>query len=212
MLCLFTLAYCALSIWACVALIMSRGHRAPYAVLFPSLLFAGWSNAVYMGVIIVENTSSMNSDLPNSSAKQLLPILGSVSSLFTDWALRLLFLATILLILNRETALKTATQGTSGGHKPVLLAAHITLAVLTWIFGTAVEAYMLETNLQFGIFGPPLQHRIRVTWALAYAYGSCVVLMSVDVVVSTVLLWRAWRGAGISDKVRPSYFYAIRCQ
>ncbi|KAJ7287115.1 hypothetical protein C8J57DRAFT_1495588 [Mycena rebaudengoi] len=205
-LCLFTLAYCVLSIWA---LIMSRGHRAPYAVLFPALLFAGWSNAMYMGVILVENTPSMNSDFPNSSAEQLLPILVSVSNLFSDWALVLLFLGTVLLILNRETALKTATEGTSGGHKPVLLAAHITLAVLTWIFGTAVEAYILETSLQPGLFGPPLQHQIMVTWALTYAYGSCAVLMGVDVMVSTVFLWRAWRGAGISDKITNLMLYAV---
>ncbi|KAJ7291235.1 hypothetical protein C8J57DRAFT_1271889 [Mycena rebaudengoi] len=214
-LCIFALTYSALIIWTFVALIMSRGHRAPYAVLFPTLLFAGWSNAVYMGMILIENIPSLHS-FSDSIPDLLLPTMGFVTNLFNYWSLVLLFLTTVLVILNRETALKTASEGKSGGHKPALLAVHIALAALTWIFGTAAEAYILDTNVQFYtgdlarlLFRSRLKHRIMITQALTYVFWSFAVLMGVDVAVSTVLLSRAWRGAEISDKITKVMLYVI---
>ncbi|KAJ7291246.1 hypothetical protein C8J57DRAFT_1587008 [Mycena rebaudengoi] len=171
-LCLFTLAYCALSIWACVALIMSRGHRAPLRRPLP---LPALRRLVKCGVHGGNHRREHALQLAQLQRKTAAPDPGLY------WALRLLFLATILLILNRETALKTATQGTSGGHKPCAARG-------------AHHACGFDVDIRHGWWR-------RSPRALAYAYGSCVVLMSVDVVVSTVLLWRAWRGAGISDKM-----------
>jgi hypothetical protein len=208
LLCIFALLYGIMSIWNFVALLTSRGHRAPYAFLLPTISFFSLSNAAYIALIILENipaldASSREGELPTL----LLPSLGFVSNLFNDWAVVLQFLVLIAVLWNRETQLRTATDGKFGGHHPALIALHATLATLTFIFGTATEAYTMDTDVKLSQidflieFEDLLQHRENVREQLDYAYSAFAILTAVDVAVTTLLLWRSWRKAGMSDKV-----------
>ncbi|KAJ7291237.1 hypothetical protein C8J57DRAFT_212487 [Mycena rebaudengoi] len=212
---IFGVAYSALLIWTFIALITSRGHRAPYAILFPTILFSGWGNAAYVGEIIIDNIPSLHF-FSDTLPVLLIPSLIFILNLFSDWATVLLFLATIAVILNRETALKTASEGKSGGHNPVLLVVHIVLATLAFIFGTATDAYAMDTNVKIanGSFTGRIGrlervHRTQVIQQLSYAFASWSVLLGVDIAVTTLLLWRSWRSAGISDKITNVMLYAV---
>ncbi|KAF7343448.1 hypothetical protein MVEN_01777600 [Mycena venus] len=216
-LCIFALLYGVLSIWTLVALFTSRGHRGPYAFQFPAILFFAWSNAAYIGWLIIENIPVLNansffSDVP----VLLLPSLGFVSNLLFDWGVVLQFLVLIAVLWNRETVLRIATDGKFGGHHPVLIALHVTLATLTFIFGTASEAYGMDTAVKFNdtdrfesrLYREYL-HRIQVRQQLNYVFNAFAILMVIDVAVTTSLLWRAWRKAGISDKITNLMLYVV---
>ncbi|KAJ7788101.1 hypothetical protein B0H14DRAFT_269707 [Mycena olivaceomarginata] len=215
--CIFALLYGALAIWNFVALFTSRGHRSPYAFLLPTIAFSAWSNAAYIAWIILENIPALNansffgSDLP----VLLIPSLSFVYSLFSDWAVVLQFLVIIAVLWNRETALRTATDGKFGGHHPALIALHATLATLTFIFGTAGDAYSMDTNVKLTNTDPDFfdftdyDHRILVRQQLLYVFNTFEVLMVVDVAVTTTLLWRAWKKAEKSDKITTLMLYVL---
>jgi hypothetical protein len=132
------------------------------------------------------------------------------------------FLVIIAILRNREIALRTATDGKFGGHHRALTALHVTLAMFTFIFGTAAEAYGMDTSAKFAeinIAGfrsitPTLsgvypfvnlhgeyQHRLNVCQQLSYVFNTFAILMVIDVAVTTALLWQAWKKTGMSDKV-----------
>ncbi|KAJ7326487.1 hypothetical protein DFH08DRAFT_340609 [Mycena albidolilacea] len=212
--CIFALLYGALAIWNFVALFTSRGHRSPYAFLLPTIAFSAWSNAAYIAWIILENIPALDansffgSDLP----VLLIPSLGFVYGLFWDWAVVLQFLVIIAVLWNRETALRTVTDGKFGGHHPVLIALHATLATLTFIFGTACEAYGMDTNVKLTNIDfdfSDYHHRILVRQQLSYVFNTFAVLMVVDVAVTTTLLWRAWKKAEVSDKITNLMLYVL---
>ncbi|KAJ7822360.1 hypothetical protein B0H13DRAFT_2127130 [Mycena leptocephala] len=197
-----------MSIWNFVALLISRSHRAPYACLLPTISFFSLSNAAFiaeiiLGIIPALGASSIFSELPTLPAT-----LSFVGNLFNNWAVVLQFLVLIAVLWNRETQLRVATDGKFGSHHPALIPLHATLATLTFIFGTATEAYNMDTNVKFtqidsfdldteGLF----EHRDNVRLQLYYAYNAFAVLTAVDVAVTTSLLWCSWRKAGMSDKV-----------
>ncbi|KAJ7094077.1 hypothetical protein B0H15DRAFT_151783 [Mycena belliarum] len=216
LLCIFAVCYSVLIIWTFVALVTSRGHRAPYAFLLPALVFFAWSNATYIALIILVNIPAIvfSDDLP----PLLVPALTFVNYLFNDWGLVLIFLAVIAVIWNRESALRAATEGKSGGHHPALIAVHATLAALVFILGTAAEGYNMETNVRYYLRDDDerrfltrrqLARRIITYQQLFYAFSSFAILMGVDVIVSATLLWRAWKNAAISDKVTNIMLYVV---
>ncbi|KAJ7852298.1 hypothetical protein B0H13DRAFT_40034 [Mycena leptocephala] len=216
LLCIFALLYGVMSIWNFVALLTSRGHRASYAFLLPTISFFSLSNAAYIAEIILENIPALDADSRESELPiLLLPTLGFVGDLFYDWAVVLQFLVLIAVLWNRETQLRAATDGKFGGHHPALIALHATLATLTFIFGTATEAYNMDTNVKltqtdFLIeFEDLLQQRDNVRLQLYYAFNAFAVLTAVDVAVTTLLLWRSWRKAGMSDKITNLMLYAV---
>jgi hypothetical protein len=91
---------------------------------------------------------------------------------------------------NRETAVHTATGGIAGRRNNVVTVVHAVLAVLLFALGTAGPAVFLTGN-----FGPTPS-------ALGtYSFGSFVILTEITILVWTVLLWRASRAAGVTDKV-----------
>ncbi|KAJ7507228.1 hypothetical protein B0H11DRAFT_195968 [Mycena galericulata] len=210
LLCIFALAYGLLSVWNFVALLTSGGHRSPYALLVPTIIFFAWSNAAYLALVVLENIPFSDS-LP----VLLIPTINSLSNLFNDWAVVLLFLVVISVIWNRETVLRTTTDGKFGGHHPALIALHVALATLTFAFGTAAEAFNIDTNVQFyttdnfGFGDGTLDHRIHVYQQLNYVYTSFAVLTAVDVIVSAVLLRRSWRKAVIPDKITNIVILAV---
>ncbi|KAJ7481553.1 hypothetical protein FB451DRAFT_1236354 [Mycena latifolia] len=215
LLCIYAVAYSVLIIWTFVALVTGRGHRSPYAFLLPTLVFFAWSNAAYIGIIIIENIPAVY--YSDSLPVMLLPSLRFVSNLFNDWAAMLQFLAVIAVIWNRETTLRVATEGKFGGHHPALITLHVTLASLIFALGTAAEAYNMDTTVQYYVTRPDdlrflrgeLHHRIIVYQQLFYAFSSFAILSAIDVVVSSVLLWRAWKKAAIPDKATNIVLYAL---
>ncbi|KAJ7177996.1 hypothetical protein C8R46DRAFT_1212720 [Mycena filopes] len=213
---IFSLVYSGLLIWTFIALFTSRGHRAPYALLVPTLIFFAWSNAAYIALVILENIPSLRF-FSDTLPVLLLPALGFVLNLFNDWAIILQFLVVIAVLWNRENALRLASDGKSGGHHPALIAVHATLAGLMFILGTASEALNMDINVKYYttdyfLDNPDaLDHRITVRNQLNYAYMSFAVLTAVDVAVTTVLLWRAWKKntARSSDKITNVMLYAV---
>ncbi|KAJ7164929.1 hypothetical protein C8R46DRAFT_300965 [Mycena filopes] len=213
---IFALVYSGLLIWTFIALFTSRGHRAPYALLVPTLIFFAWSNAAYIALIILENIPSLRF-FSDTLPVLLLPALGFVLNLFNDWAIILQFLVVIAVLWNRENALRLASDGKSGGHHPALIAVHATLAGLMFILGTASEALNMDINVKYYttdyfLDNPDaLDHRITVRNQLNYAYMSFAVLTAVDVAVTTVLLWRAWKRntARSADKITNVMLYAL---
>ncbi|KAF8208247.1 hypothetical protein K438DRAFT_1961749 [Mycena galopus ATCC 62051] len=220
-LCIFALLYSVLLLWNFVALITSRGHRSPYAFLLPTLFFASWSNATYIAWIILENIPALEANDPFSSELPalLLPSLGFVSNIFSDWMVVLQFLVIIAILWNRETVLRTTTEGRFGGHHPALIALHAALATLTFTFGTASEALGMATTVkyinvdlfeleEFGLDGD-FNHRRLVQQQLYYVFNAFAVLMVIDVAVTTALLWRAWKKAGMPDKITNLMLYVL---
>ncbi|KAJ7028733.1 hypothetical protein C8F04DRAFT_1265690 [Mycena alexandri] len=213
-LCIFALVYGGLLVWTVVALFTSRGHRSPYALLLPALVFFAWSNTAYIALIILENIPSLGV-FANTLPDLLLPTLGFVLNLLNDWAIILQFLVVIAVLWNRESALRVASEGKFGGHHPALIAVHATLAVLMFVFGTASEALNMDTNVKFYttdyFFGntDALDHRIAVRNQLFYTFTSFAILSAVDVAVTTVLLWRAGRKAALPDKIVNLMLYAV---
>ncbi|KAJ7913045.1 hypothetical protein B0H13DRAFT_514066 [Mycena leptocephala] len=207
LLCIFALLYGIMSIWNFVALLTSRGHRAPYVFLLSTISFFSLSDATFIAEIILKNIPALDSSEP----PMLLPTLSFVTNLFNDWAIVLQFLVLIAVLWNRETQLRAATDGKFGGHHPALIALHATLATLTFIFGTATEAYnmgSISDNIEL-LPEPIFEKRENVRLQLYYAYNAFAVLTAVDVAVTTSLLWRSWRKAGMSDKITNLMLYTV---
>ncbi|KAJ7057025.1 hypothetical protein C8F01DRAFT_1372337 [Mycena amicta] len=213
-LCIWALCYGLLSLWNFIALIIARGHRAPHALLLPTIVFFGWSNALYIALVVLENGAdlSFQASLPDL----LIPTLRFISNLANAWALTLLFVAIIAVAWNRETALHKATEGKFGGHHPALIVMHVAFASLIFLLGIAAEAYNMDTNVKYfagdfdRFFGEDaLQQRINTGNGLFYSYQSFAILSFIDIVVTSIVLWRGWRKAGISDRVSNLMLYAI---
>ncbi|KAJ7135361.1 hypothetical protein C8R43DRAFT_955909 [Mycena crocata] len=213
LLCLFALAFGLLIIWTFVALFTSRGHRSPYAFLLPTLIFFSWSNALYMALIVLENIPSLSS-FSDGLPVLLIPVLAFLSNMFNNWGVVLLFLAVIAIVWNRERELRTATEGKFGGHHPALISVHAILASLVFIFGTASEAYNLDTNVKYYLtdelrLGSAIHHRIVVYQQLYYTYISFAIFTAIDVVVSSILSWKSWKNAAIPDKITNMILYGV---
>ncbi|KAK7019852.1 hypothetical protein R3P38DRAFT_2970535 [Favolaschia claudopus] len=214
-LCIFSLLYGLMAIWTIVALIGLRGHRSPYGLLIPTILFLSWSNAAYMVVLILDNIPSLNgssfygSDLP----VLLMPSFGFVSNLLYDWGTVLQFLVIVAVLWDRESALRKATEGKSGGRHWIFTAVHATLATLTFIFGTASEAFGMDTNVKLSqslrFTRREYFHRLLVRQQLDYVFNTFAILMTIDVAVTTFFLWRKWKKAGISDKITNLFLYVL---
>jgi hypothetical protein len=140
--------------------------------------------------------------------------------MFTNWAILLLFLSIVAVLWNRESAIHAATEGKTGRHNHTFTAIYAVLAVLLFVLGTAAPAvyvdavrkYITASNeIDFEIdLNPTLaEEELEIWWdqrrkvwnALDYSFSSFVDLSGVVAIVSTILLWRTSRAAGIRDKV-----------
>ncbi|KAJ6613583.1 hypothetical protein B0H10DRAFT_215982 [Mycena sp. CBHHK59/15] len=213
-LCVFVFVFGAFTIWSFIALLISRGHRSPYALLFPTLILFAWSNGTYIALIVLENIPSLQI-FADTLPVLLLPVLSFLSRIFNNWALVLQYLAVLAVVWNRERALRTATEGTAGVRHPVRSVVHAVLATLMLVFGTAAEGLNLDTNVQYYTGGElrldrkAILHRILVYQQLTYVFATFAVLSGVDVAVSASLLWRAWRRAEMRDKITNLMLYAV---
>jgi hypothetical protein len=151
---------------------------------------------------------------------QLQPVLEAIALLFTNWAILLLFVSIIAVLWNRETAIHTATEGKTSGRNYAFIVVYAVLAVFLFALGTAAPAiyvdalrkYLIalnEINFEFDE-NTPLDQFALENWFyqqskvwndVNYVFNTFVVLTGIIVVISTVLLWRTQRAAGIRDKV-----------
>ena len=204
-----------LTVWCFVALVLARGHRSPYAFLFPALIFSVLGNADNIALEIIFNMPSWY-----TFPTQLQPALEAIALFFTNWAILLLFLSLVALLWNREAALHIATDGKAGRRNHAFTAIYAILAVLLFALGTAAPAiyvdalrkYLIDLNEVDFEFdeNPSLDQYALENWFyqqskisndVNYTFDTFVVLAGIVVVVSTGLLWRAHRAAGIKDKV-----------
>ena len=215
--CIFTFFFFILTVWCLVALIISRGHRAPYAFLLPTLILTTFGNGANIALETYLNWPS-EFYVPT----QLIPALDAIQWFFANWAILLLFLSLIAVLRNRETALRVATDDEAGRHNRQFIAAYAILASILFVLGlagpivyvVAIQKYnnainqldAAATDYPVVSIGPDqLQiwlSQQRKKWrGIEYAFNSIVVLTGVVITVSTILLWRAGRAAGIRDKV-----------
>nr|GAT47514.1 predicted protein [Mycena chlorophos] len=213
--CIWAFCFVVLSIWNFVDLLMARGHRAPHALLLPTIVFFGWSNALYLARIVIN--SSANFDFADSLPYLTRPALRFAGNLVGDWGSVLFFLAIIAVAWNRETALGKTTEGRTTAHHPALIALHAVLAFLMFVLNTAAEGYVMNLNVEvyngdfFTSVGgeEKLQSHANTANNLFYAGQSFIVLSFIDVLITSIVLWRGWRAAGISDRVSNLLLYAI---
>ena len=199
--CIFTLLFLLLIGWCFVALISARGHRSPYAFLFPTIIFAFIANADNIAYIVVDNLPPYY-DLP----VYLFPALDAVYDLFYNWSTLLLFLALVAVLWNRESAIRVATEGKAGRRIPALIAVHAVLVVIMLVLGTAGPAVFVDALAKYetsysASAEEDFQQQLKVYYKLNYAFNTFVVLTGVDIALSTFLLWSACRAAHITDKV-----------
>src|ERR1700729_2697278 len=83
--CIFTFLFFILTVWSLVALILSRGHRAPYAFLLPALILTTFGNGANIALETYLNWPS-GFYVPT----QLIPALDAIQWFFANWAILLL--------------------------------------------------------------------------------------------------------------------------
>ncbi|KAF7319447.1 hypothetical protein HMN09_00283200 [Mycena chlorophos] len=196
--CIWAFCFVVLSIWNFVDLLMARGHRAPHALLLPTIVFFGWSNALYLARIVIN--SSANFDFADSLPYLTRPALRFAGNLVGDWGSVLFFLAIIAVAWNRETALGKATEGEDEGTPPCLDCAACRIGVPHEYNGDFFTSIAGEEELQ---------SHANTANNLFYAGQSFIVLSFIDVLITSIVLWRGWRAAGISDRVSNLLLYTI---
>jgi len=221
--CIFTFFFFVLAVWCFVALILSRGHRSPYAFLFPALILSFLANANNVALEVILNLSSFFL-LPT----QLQPALEAIGLLFTNWAILLLFLSLVAVIWNREDAIHAATEGRAGRRNHIFTAIFAILAVIIFVLGTAGPAIYVdalrqyldalnEIDVTFDTDSAPeedaldawFDNRLKVSNAVNYSFSSFVVLTAIAITVPTILLWKASHAAAIRDKITDTMLYVV---
>lgn len=201
--------------WCFVALVLSRGHRSPYAFLLPALILSFVGNAINIALEVLLNMPTW----------YVLPIqvqlaLNAVQSIFLDWADTLLILSIIAVLWNRENAISVAIGGKVNRHNHIFTAIYAFLVVLLFALGTTAPAIFTDALRRYTIsqseidyyYNPnaPLEQQALDDWYIQrlnvwnnvnYTYNGLIVLTDVVIVISTILLWRKGRAAGIKDKV-----------
>lgn len=221
--CIFTFFFILLTGWCFVALVLARGHRAPYAFLFPALVLTVLENGNNVALEVFLNMPFWYY-LPT----QLEPALEAIGWFFTNWAILLLFLSIIAVLWNRQTALRIATAGKAGSCNHALTVIYAVLALILFVLGTTAPAVYVNTIRKYLIVMNQITSEFdantaleeaqleqwfnqqqNLTYAIGYAFSSFVVFTGIVVVVSTLLLWRAGRAAGIKDKIINFMLYAV---
>ncbi|KAF7366666.1 hypothetical protein MSAN_00924500 [Mycena sanguinolenta] len=218
--CIFGVLYSVLFLWSFVPMISGRGHRLPYLVLLPTVLFAAWSNATYGATIVLENIPALEDPFLSELPVLLIPALAFVSDLFYYWYSVLQFVVVILLLRNREAALRATPAGRDangpvGAASIVQDAVHVALAVLAFTFGTASAGLGMATSVKYADVDltfeniNDFEHRVHVQNQLYYAHRAFIILTVFDVIATTVMLWRGWRKAGLTDTITSGLLTAL---
>jgi hypothetical protein len=184
-----------LAVWCFVTLIRARGHRSPYALLFPATILSVVSNALVIALEIIYFFWDTSTQLTNA--------LFYSRWFLTNWSNLFLYLSLITVLWNRETVIHSTIEGRSGQHNRIFTVIYTILAMLIFVFGTvgpavtyvAVQRYATSTSNKF-------DHLFNISiYFGVYVFGSSVIVTGIVVAISTFLLWKANRVAGITDKV-----------
>ena len=134
---------------------------------------------------------------------QLIDVLFYGRWFFTNWSNLFLYLSLIAVLRNRETVIHSTTEGRFGQHNHVFTAVYTILAVLIFVFGTVGPIFQWVVVQRYATSNSDqLYHLINISVYLGqYVFGSFVIVTGIVVAISTFLLWRANRAAGITDKV-----------
>lgn len=139
----------------------------------------------------------------------------AISWLFENWSKVLLFLAIIGMIRSRTMALKVTTGEKRSKQDYAFDAVHISIAAIIFLFGTISTAVYVDGRIHY-LHAIKIartleaskaavlyfQNRVILYQRLSYVFKSFVVLSAVDVVVTTIIYWRAGLAMGLKDKVR----------
>jgi len=187
-----TLLFVLQLIHCIVAIITMRGHRMPFLVLFPAIAFAIiWSLVAIAYDVVV---AALAEDV------YLRIALACVLLFFHNWMLVLIYIALVVFLLDRQTAIRTKSNGASG-ENPVLVVVHVGLAMFALATAQASASVNVRLMAARGLSKSDPQEyfrRIYTTVALDNAFYAVVIVSTVDVIVTAIILSEA---ASISDKV-----------
>jgi hypothetical protein len=165
----------------------------PFLVLFPTIAFAIIRSLV---MIPHEVVSGVTGNL----------VLAGVFLFSSNYLLVLIYIALVVFLLDRQTTIRTKSNGASGGQNPVLVVVHtgLVLAMLALATAEASASVNLWLMTAHGLSPSDTQEyiqRANTTNALYYAFYAVVIVSTVNVIVTAVLLSGAAKKASISDKV-----------
>jgi hypothetical protein len=179
----------------CIATLVMRGHRLPYLVLLPTILFTTISLLAILSYTAVFASAGGTINLRTD--------LIGVFLFFRNWSLTLIFVAIIAFLWEREA---TICARSNGKRNVPLLMVHLALIALLFIFGTAHAASnsSLRHDAARGLSRANTLayiRRIKTTNGLAYTFFAILILSAVDVIVTAFTVSKAAKNGPKSDKV-----------
>jgi len=167
-----------------------RGYRLPYLMLFTAITLTTVALIASIPYVIIYASA--------------IPINGIL--LFTSsWTLVFIFMAIVAFLCDRESTIRTQSNGTCAQQNIAHRVVHATLVVLMLVFATAEAGAAMNLQLavenNFEIDSLEIDRQSHIVDTLYYTFYSLIILSAVDVLVSAILLSRIARKAAISDKV-----------
>jgi len=194
---LFSFLYLLQLIHCSVAIITMREHRWPYIMLFTTIAFT---------TIASLTTISYTVALANITSLGLRASRTSLFLFFHNWSLVFIFIAIAAFLWDRESMIRTKSNGASGKQTVALVVVPLILVFFMFIFATAQASASANWRLTALNEVPGrnpwviAQHASK-TNDLAYTFYAFVIVSAIDIIVASILLSRAARKASISDKV-----------
>jgi len=188
--CIFMLLSLLQTIHCFVAIIIMSGHRLPYLMLFPAITLTTVALIASIPYVIIYASA--------------IPING-ILTFTSNWSLVFIFMAIVAFLCDRESTIRTKSNGTCAQRNIAHGIVHATLVVLMLVFATAEAGASVHLQLAVEnnseIDGLEIDRQTHIVDSLYYTFYSLVILSAVDVLVSAILLSRIARKAAISDKV-----------
>lgn len=150
--------------------------------------------------------------VPWAISNHLSSALAIVHWLLTNWSNLFLYLSFIAVLWNRETVIHSTTEGRAGQHNHIFTAVYTVFAVLIFVFGTVGPIVLYVAFQRYDPESEPVQlnYLINISNCLGvYVFGSFVIVTGIVIAISTFLLWRANRAAGITDKITSTMLYVV---
>jgi hypothetical protein len=194
---LFSFLYLLQLIHCSVAIITMREHRWPYIMLFTTIAFT---------TIASLTTISYTVALANITSLGLRASRDALFLFFHNWSLAFIFIAIAAFLWDRETMIRTKSNGSSGKHTVAFVVVPLVLVFFMFIFATANASASANWRLTAVNEVPGrnpwvIAQRASKANDLGYTFYAFVIVSAINVVVAAILLSRAARKASISDKV-----------
>ena len=194
---LFSFLYLLQLVHCSVAIITMREHRWPYIMLFTTIAFT---------TIASLTTISYTVTLANITSLGLRASRDALFLFFHNWSLVFIFIAIAAFLWDRETMIRTKSNGSSGKHTVAFVVVPLVLVFFMFIFATANASASANWRLTAVNEVPGrnpwvIAQRASKANDLGYTFYAFVIVSAINVVVAAILLSRAARKASISDKV-----------